>query len=254
MKKFPVITIILAILMIAGTLVFKKGVLNDSASSKYTNGQATMTDPRDGQSYRIVKIGNQIWMAENLNFEVPNSYCYKNSADSCAKYGRLYIWSAAMDSAGMFSPYGIDCGMGKPCSPQYPVQGVCPKGWHLPTITEWEILLTEVGGVQIEKEHKNAYKTISAGIALKSTSGWDNNDNGSDLYSFSTLPSGIRRIDKKKGKISYRGVKSFANFWSSIENEKYHYAAFINFYTGATVNFIYGQKDAFANSVRCLKD
>ena len=119
-----------------------------------------MTDSRDGQSYRTVKIGHQIWMAENLNFDVPNSYCYKNSADSCAKYGRLYMWSAAMDSAGTFSPYGIGCGTGKSCTPQYPVQGVCPRGWHLPSKKEWKTLLNKIGGKKVAIENKFAYNIL----------------------------------------------------------------------------------------------
>ena len=74
-----------------------------------------LTDDRDGQTYKTVKIGGQWWMAQNLNYETDSSFCYK-----CEKYGRLYTWDAVVD--------------------------VCPDGWHLPSKAEWETLITAVGG------------------------------------------------------------------------------------------------------------
>ena len=97
-------------------------------------------DARDGQIYKSVKIGNQVWMAENLNYDynegTAKSYCYNDEQESCAKYGRLYTWAAAMDSAGVFGDGGKGCGFLVTCSATEPVRGVCPAGWHLPSKAE----------------------------------------------------------------------------------------------------------------------
>lgn len=108
----------------------------------------TMTDSRDGKKYKTVKIGKQVWMAENLNYAYlqptstvdSSSWCYNDSAVYCEKYGRIYTWAAAMDSAGEFSTNGQGCGFGVICSPDYPVRGVCPEGWHLPELAEIKTL------------------------------------------------------------------------------------------------------------------
>jgi len=101
---------------------------------------------------QLKKIGNQTWMGKNLDRATADSKCYNNSADSCAKYGRLYTWADAKTA--------------------------CPKGWRLPTDDEWETLVDYAGGDEV------------AGGKLKSTSGWYNNGNGTDEYGFSALPGG----------------------------------------------------------------
>ena len=123
-----------------------------------TNDSNVMTDARDGQTYKTIKIGNQVWMAENLNFETDSSYCYNDSAEYCTKYGRLYSWAAANKA--------------------------CPEGWHLPTIDEFETLFTTVGGQS------------TAGKKLKSASGWIKDGNGTDDYSFTALPAGGRSTNE----------------------------------------------------------
>jgi len=111
----------------------------------------TFTDPRDGKVYRTIKIGDQIWMAENLNFEGPGSKCYYDEPSNAQKYGRLYTW------------YGAK---------------FCPPGWHLPSEEEWNKLNDFVGGEKI------------AGTKLKARNGWDKNGNGTDDYGFCALPGG----------------------------------------------------------------
>ena len=113
-----------------------------------------LTDSRDGQTYKTVVIGSQTWMAQNLNYETSHSYCYNDDASNCAKYGRLYTWTAATTA--------------------------CPSGWHLPSKVEWDTLITAVGGSK------------TAGKVLKATSGWDSDGNGTDSFGFSALPAGGR--------------------------------------------------------------
>ena len=217
--------------------------------------KGTMTDERDGQTYKTVKIGTQTWMAENLNYAytgVPydkdnytsdsTSWCYNNDASNCAKYGRLYTWAAAMDSVGTWTTNGKGCGFRNECSPTYPVRGVCPEGWHLPATAEFETLFTAVGEV------------FTTGKMLKSTSGWnwnehdDLNGNGTDDYSFAVLPAGGRNFDGLFGNEGYD-----ASFWSSTEDDsEYVYIMYMYHYN----NDVYLGHDGKYNgeSVRCVKD
>ena len=148
-------------------------------------------DARDGQIYKTVKIDDQTWMAENLNYDADNSFCYNDSMKYCNKYGRLYPWGVAMDSAGKFSSSGKGCGAGKFCTPIFPVRGVCPKGWHLPMTAEWSVLFTTIDG-RDPYFHKNSVSS-DAGCSLKSTTGWkvtDENCRGTDDFGFNALPTG----------------------------------------------------------------
>lgn len=131
---------------------------NETVTYKHEfGGGSTFTDSRDGQRYKTVKIGNQVWMAENLNYKTNDSYCYNNDEGMCKKYGRLYKWNAAKNA--------------------------CPSGWHLPSNEEWNTLWTAVGG------------TNTAGTKLKSKNGWNSNGNGTDSFGFAVLPAGHRSGD-----------------------------------------------------------
>jgi len=254
MKNIKVILIVLTILMIAIVMIHKKSSQAAHGGEEQTATTQYLEDSRDGQKYKTVKIGDQIWMAENLNYETENSYCYRNSADSCAKYGRLYTWAAAMDSAGKFSKTGKGCGDNTTCSPTYPVQGICPKGWHLPSESDWETLLVTVGGpVAIARGPKRHEST--AGIALKSTHDWfyagegGKHGNGTDGYGFTGLPAG-ERISTGL----YNSVKTKAYFWSSTESTNKAFARNMRL----NVNFAEAWMDpghkSYGFSVRCLRD
>ena len=169
-------------------------------------------DLRDGQIYRMVSIGSQTWMAENLNYRYTqgtaeqdsSSFVCENEIDGCEKFGRYYLWSAAMDSAGVFSEDGLGCGNGVLCSPAEKVRGICPQGWHLPDTLEWKALIDAVGG------------PYEAGRILKSTEGWKEDCNGTDDYRFSVWPTLSYYTNKSSGHFdSYIGM--YANMWSSTE-------------------------------------
>ncbi|NQU84799.1 MAG: fibrobacter succinogenes major paralogous domain-containing protein [Mariniphaga sp.] len=111
-------------------------------------------DPRDNNKYSIVKIGEQIWMGENIRYNV-DSDCraYNNNEYLVNSFGRLYSWASA--------------------------QNACPEGWHLPSDAEWTKLSDFLGGYLV------------AGGKLKTISGWYSNGNGTDDYGFSLLPGGF---------------------------------------------------------------
>ena len=207
--------------------------------------EGTLEDDRDGQVYRTVTIGTQTWMAENLNFDVTGSYCYDDESSNCEEYGRLYTWSAAMDSAAIFSSNGKGCGKGKICFPTYPVRGVCPSGWHLPSYGDWSTLLSAV----------DYDRFMVSDVKLKSKSGWQEewhdgtnmDGNGSDEYAFSIIPSGAKIVN---GKYYYKGTKAY--FWLSTEQNR-DYAE--NYYVGSKESsYLSDDYKQYAFSVRCVKD
>jgi uncharacterized protein (TIGR02145 family) len=87
------------------------GCGGDSGNGVGSSG-GTLSDSRDGQSYSTVTKGDQTWMTENLNIDLPGSRCVNNDASLCDQYGRLYLWNTAINA--------------------------CPSGWHLPTLSEYE--------------------------------------------------------------------------------------------------------------------
>ena len=224
---------------------------SSSQDTTYNAEKNTLTDTRDGQVYRTVTIGDQVWMAENLNYAytgVPykykdntsdsTSWCYDNDPTNCAKYGRLYTWSAAMDSVGTWSANGKGCGYGVQCTPIYPVRGICPEGWHLPNDTEWDTLFVAVGGSEV------------AGDVLRSQTGWDNNGNGTDAFGFSALPAGYRY--HYEGQFLYAG--SEVHFWTSLDRHN-EFVREMTLDVRKCDNWCQDDKNkSSAISVRCVKD
>ena len=211
-----------------------------------------MTDSRDNKVYKIVKIGNQVWMAENLNYadsvKTPSlmgkNWCYANKAENCAVTGRLYTWAAAIDSVALYDGgNGVDCGSGKTCTLPTTVQGICPSGWHLPMQTECISLYTTAGGQQIVGGGSTAFKI------LKSQTGWYESGYGTDVFGFSALPAGYRNND---GDFYYGGSSAF--FWCASESGRGG-ADFMDwFFLTFEGAGLYGGNKGYGFSVRCLKD
>ena len=183
-------------------------VSNDSVSTCGEDG--TFRDSRAGRVYKCVKIGDQTWMAENLDFgeqvhhdgtQVHASaahaqkYCYGDDSTNCAKYGGLYQWHTAMGLCAEYAAMDASDFVGTPH------RGICPAGWHVPTKEEWETLV----------EFVQSPDSNDAGRKLKSKTGWDERQNcafygslyvrtcqdyatgvnGIDAYGWNALPGGF---------------------------------------------------------------
>ena len=180
----------------------------------------SFTDTRDGQSYDIVQIGPQTWMAENLNYEIKGSACPEGDKRNCSKYGRLYTWAAA--------------------------QKVCPEGWHLPDRADFEQLIASAAGTDI------ASGMAVAGEKLKSTSGWFKKGNGSDEFGFNALPAGYRLGGNESAPGKFDGIGGYAHLWTASETPDglAHYLL-LDFSTKAAKISAFGKDEA--RSVRCVK-
>ena len=225
----------------------------------------TLVDSRDGQTYKTVKIGSQEWMAENLNYAYlqptdsldSSSFCYNDSLEYCEKYGRLYTWAAAVDSAGLFTSEGKGCGYYAQCTFTKHIRGVCPDGWHVPDTTEWQTLIAMVSGDR-----------MTAGRLLKSASGWNKYDdeidgNGVDAFGFAVLPAGYMEA---RGQIvpSSGTIGSFTKIWTATDwnDDLSEYGNEVNGGL-AYYYFMHSGSDGMGNNldyktsaypIRCIKD
>ena len=147
------------------------------------------TDKRNYRTYKAVQIGDLTWMAENLKYEMSDSWCYNNDKDMCEKYGRLYTW--------------------------YSAQEACPEGWRLPTIDDWNSLNDAVCGeygIDLECLEK----------MLKSKNGW-NTYGGANYSGFSAAPAGY--FDGK----NFLGIGKETAFWSSTKLDEHAYAELLGY-------------------------
>ena len=165
------------------------------------------------QKYRTVKIGDQEWMAENMNAVVDGSTCYRDSSKYCDMYGRLYKWEEA--------------------------KTICPEGWRLPDTTDWTILFEFVGG------------KAQAATHLKATTSWTKNGdgNGDDAFGFSAFAAGGWSAS---GPHWYLGEGNSTSFWTSVtvnSNEAWS----VGMYWADSYPSIAESAMAQGLSVRCVK-
>lgn len=195
------------------------------------------SDPRDGQEYEYVTLGDQTWMAENLNYLVQNSWCYNKNVDSCKTNGRLYSFGAAISS--------------------------CPIGWHLPNDEEWMVLEKFLG--MNESDLYLMYKIRQSGevgYKLKTEYGWLNEGNGSNIVGFAALPAGLVRYNNQSSggvwneRIDYWwGVAT--SFWvseSKVDGGGFTSGMYRSLFSSKTGIGKGWDASVFGNSVRCIKN
>ncbi|HPS63752.1 MAG TPA: FISUMP domain-containing protein [Bacteroidales bacterium] len=138
----------------------------------------TYNDPRDGNEYYWVKVGKQVWMAENLRYQVVGSWAYNYDSIHEMKFGRLYSWDVA--------------------------QSACPKGWHLPAPKEWNALIQTLGGPDEAGGRMQQMDTLAKRTDLAAT--------GSPNPKISSLFSGIRYPDMK-----FSSLNLWGGCWSTVK-------------------------------------
>ncbi|NTW33985.1 MAG: hypothetical protein HGB12_15440 [Bacteroidetes bacterium] len=177
---------------------------------------ATFNDARDSTIYKTVQIETQTWMAENLNYNANESWCYKDDTCKCNIYGRLYTWDAAKTA--------------------------CPVGWHLPSNDEWTILINNLGGEKI------------AGGKMKEsgTTHWKSPNKGAiNTSGFTALPSGDRHILQTNS--LFLSIGYYNGWWSSTEsNSSYAWSLGLSLYSTNVNTGDCAKRDGL--SIRCLKD
>ena len=157
------------------------------------NRKGEITDERDGQTYQTVTLGDQTWLAQDLNYETDNnSWCYQDKSENCDNYGRLYTWEEALTA--------------------------CPAGWHLPSDEEWATLIkyldpkADSNAVGVESEIAGSMMK-TRGTLEKGTGLWlDSDTPGTNSSGMSVVPGGARWPDG-----AYLILNMHAIYWTSTE-------------------------------------
>lgn len=233
MKKSPFFVFFECLAICLGTFALAACSDNSASAEEFNaasicpeSGRGSFVDDRDGQVYKYTTIGNQVWMAENLRYKIKEdtdadpsndfrSECFF-SDDSCSVMGLVYNWNTA--------------------------KGACPRGWHLPSEKEWNILVGRMGG------------DSEANMRLRSTTSWKELNrgeelNGSDDCGFMLLPSEATY----KPNIGYVADAWSSSEGSSEDNELILFFRVVSYRTDLKLLYTDGYKSDL-KSIRCLKD
>ncbi|MCF8303519.1 MAG: fibrobacter succinogenes major paralogous domain-containing protein [Bacteroidales bacterium] len=216
-------------------------------------GMPTVEDI-DGNTYFTTQIGEQCWMASNLNTtrdangnQITN-YCYDEDPGNCEMYGGLYEWDVMMNGEGSSN--------GNPSG----VQGICPDGWHIPSDAEWSELTNYLINNYIDINSGNVGNKLKSCRQVNSPLGddcntsehprWNEHGNqyGTNDFGFASLPGGHRLSN---GYFFYLGQKGY--WWSCTETfSTYVWHREMGYSSGSVYRDYYDK--AYGFSVRCIKD
>lgn len=218
------------------TMAYPVRCLMDPPDEDEIYDSTSIYDKRDDNRYKTIAVGETRWMAENLRFAAPGSFCYEDKDIRCRNYGRLYPWHVVMRLPEDYIENSMDSVSKDAVREEH--QGICPEGWHIPRRDEWEAL----GQYAVNKRR-------GLGAALKSREGWAQGGAATNNVSgFNALPAGNRYSD---GEFSELG--SSAYFWAAEGGSG----------MGAAYWYLINSKDDFATaedfdrlafSLRCVKN
>ncbi|MDO4948228.1 MAG: FISUMP domain-containing protein [Fibrobacter sp.] len=140
-----------------------------------------------GRKTQTVHIGDQVWMANNLDVKVPGSYCYANKEENCQKYGRLYTWAGVVKLDQKFNQ-----SVGKDSISKRKPKGICPNGWHVPTSLDF---------ARLNAYLKDIDEAVGVGTNLRSRTGWDESEDalmGENGFGFNGEAFGVCKYTKPK--------------------------------------------------------
>lgn len=185
----------------------------------FSQEMGTFVDPRDSKEYKTVKIGEQVWFAENLAYKTDEGcWAYDNNKKNAKRYGYLYNFKTA--------------------------QKGCPDGWHLPTENDWKTLELSIGINEVQQADWGSRKNKPAiSFRLRSTEGWPKGLNGTNEKGFNMLPGG-----ESGSKCCFAGMGEHAYFWVDFPGGEWI------FYDDGTIAAYKNASEYSGRYVRCEKD